>query len=497
MRRLVIALTALLALSLAAAQTQLNIALQAEAGTLDPRIALSVYDNQLIDTMMEPLVMFGYDLALEPRLATSWTVSDDGLTYTFELREGVLFHDGTTFGSEDVKATFDWMLDRNNPATYIDLYADIVEVTAVDERTVSFTLGEQNAFFLNSIARLQIIPSERVDDPSFATNPVGTGPFRFVERVSDDRTVVEAFDDYWGGRAKVDRVVFRPITEDATRLLALEAGEIDLFQGQINGIDLARLEQDDRFVVSRTAGTGNIYLGFQHASEGLKDVRVRQAFAHLLNREAIVDRVLLGVGLPGVSMISPNTEWFNENVQRFPYDPERARELLAEAGYAPGELSLRLYTDENPVRAQIAEIVQFEATQIGVNVDVTVEEFGAFWDRIIQTDDFDLYLAGWTGNVDPNYAMYNLYKSDGANNFNNYSNPRVDELLVKGLRVEPFSDEQFAIYDEAQELIVADLPGSYIYYIEETGVFRANVEGWRTHPYASSTFKNLHLVEKK
>lgn len=495
MKKVLVMLVALAALATGFAQQRLNIALMAEAGTLDPRISLSVYDNQIISVLMEPLVVFGYNLELEPRLATAWEISEDGLEYTFELREGVVFHHGKPFTAEDVQYTYEWMLDPNNPATYRDLYSGIQSVDIIDDYTVRFTLQQPNAFFLNNVARLKIVPSDRGDDANFATSPVGTGPYRLVERVADDRTVVEKNEDYWGGEPRIDQVVFRPIPEDATRLLALEAGDIDLYQGQINGDDIARLEADDRFVAEVIAGTGHIYVGFNLSNEILADRRVREAFAHLLDRETIVDRVLLGVGLPGVSMISPNTEWFNPDVEQFPYNPERARELLEDAGYGEG-LTLRFHMNENPVRVRIAEVLQFEAARIGVNLEVIVEEFGAFWDRIIQTDDFELFFGGWTGNVDPNYAMYNLFKSDGANNFTHYANSRVDELLEAGLVAPPFSEESREIYNEAQALIVSDIPFTFVYYIAESGAHSARVSNWQVHPFSAATFQNLHLVEK-
>lgn len=199
---------------------------------------------------------------------------------------------------------------------------------------------------------------------------------------------------------------------------------------------------------------------------------MRQAIAHLIFREAIVERVLRGVGQVGISMIAPDVPWFNPEAPRYDYDPERARELLAKAGYEDG-LSLR-HTNENPVRVQIAEILRFEAAQVGIDLAVTVEEFGAFIDRIVdKSADFDLFILGWGGNVDPNYATYELFSSTGGNNYVAYANPEVDELLERGQRVPPGSEESISIYQEAQRLIMEDVPFAFINYSEEIGVHKA------------------------
>lgn len=295
----------------------------------------------------------------------------------------------------------------------------------------------------------------------------------------------------------MDAVEFRPITEDATRLLAFEGGEIDLYHGQVVPAEVARLEETEGFTVQRAVGLGHAYVGFNFRNEALDDVRVRQAISHLIPREAIVERILQGIGSVGTGPIAPGVPWYNPEILSYPYDPERARALLTEAGYEGG-LSLRLHTNENPVRVQIAEVLQFEAAQVGVTIEVSVEEVGAFIDRIMdaETADLDLFLLGWTGNVDPNYAMFELFHTDGDNNYIAYSNPELDALLEEGRRLEPDSEESSAAYREAQAVLLADPPFAFIYDTEEIGVNQDYITGWRLYPYTSATFQDLHLVEK-
>src|SRR5699024_9435758 len=196
-------------------------------------------------------------------------------------------------------------------------------------------------------------------------DPIGTGPYKFEELIRDDRLTVSAYADYWGGTPDSDEIVFRFIPEDGTRLLAFEAGEIDLMQAQPVPDELERIENDDRFVVDRTPGTGYTYIGMNTKSGMLADVLVRKAISYLLPRDAVVSRILHGIGAPGISMLATSMEWFNPDVETYEYDPEKAAELLVEAGIEEGT-TIRLHTNENSVRMQLAEILGFELGQLGV-----------------------------------------------------------------------------------------------------------------------------------
>ncbi len=499
MKKLVAPLvTLLIALLLGTAFAQdgktLVIGTVAEASDLDPRISFDVYSYQRMYAIMEPLLVFDTDLSYKPRLATSWEYAEDGSSITFQLREGVSFHHGRAFTAEDVKYTFDWMLDPANPAANPALYEDIQEVVILDPTTVRFELSGDNSFILNSIARLHIVPADLAENEDFGSNPVGTGPFIFESWMRDDRMVLLANADYWGGAPKVDRVEFRPIIEDATRLIALEAGQLDLYYGQPVRSELDALDANPDIVVQRVSGLGHQYVAMNTEHPALGDVRVRQAISHLLPREAIVERILDGVGSVGTGPIAPDAAFFNPDAPTYPYDPERAAELLAEAGIE--NLSLRLHTNENPIRPQMAEVLQFEAAQVGIEIDVIVEEFGAFIDRLLGSTDYDLYLIGWSGNVDPNYAMYELFHSNGGSNFIAYGNPELDVLLDEGRRLPPNSPESIATYQEAQMVLMNDAPFAFINHSEEVALSRAAILNWEAHPYSSATFQDLHLVEK-
>jgi peptide/nickel transport system substrate-binding protein len=497
---LVLAVAWALASTVATAQNdRLIIGSTSEATGLDPRVATDVPSFERINVMFEPLVSFDRSLGLQPRLATDWELSDDSLTLTFNLRPGVTFHHGKAFTAEDVRDTFEWVLDPDNAALNRTLYTTIESIETPDDLTVVMRLNAVNAFLINNIARLPIAPSDLgADLETFALAPSGTGPYAFDTWVRDDRLVLRRNDAYWGGAGELEFLEFRVITENATRLLAFEAGELDTTQGQLPPADLDRLEADDRFVLERTPGAGYTYLAFNMRSEPLDDVRVRQALNHLIPREAIVQRVLNGNAFPGISMLLPTMPWFNPEVRRYDYDPELARDLLAQAGVSFDQ-PFRLFTNDNSVRMQIAEILEFEFSQIGLTLEVTIEEFGAFNQRILTTDDYDMFILGWGGQLDPDRAMIRQFHSGefGSSNNTYYVNPRVDELLELGRRTDPASDASVAIYQEASAIVVEESPYAFLYYTEETALYQPWIGGWSVHPYSPNTYQDAHLITKQ
>jgi peptide/nickel transport system substrate-binding protein len=487
----------LLVVGSAVAQNRLVVGGTAEASGLDPRRVNDVPSFHRIWTMFESLLVFEKDLSYAPRLATEWSFSDDGSVITFKLREGVTFHDGTPFTSADVKYTIDWMTNENNPVLNRQLWSSLSQVDTPDAMTVVVTLDPVNVWALNALARLPIVPAALGELDSFPSNPVGTGPFEFVEWVRDDRLVVRAYDGYWDSeRGNIDEVVIRTIPEDAARLLAFEAGEIDLYHGQVVPLELGRLAAETNWL-TRTTGLGWTYLGFNFLSEPLNDARVRQAFYHLLPAEAIVQRIYNGLGTVSDSPIAPESIYYNPNVPRYAYDVERARALITEAGVAPGT-TVRLHTNSaNAVRLQIAEVLQNEAAKIGINVQIIGEEFGAFIERVMApTRDFDLFILGWAGNVDPDYATYGLFKTGASNNYISYSNARVDELLDLGRLTPPGTPESIAIYQEVQAQLMTDVPFAFFNNSEEVGLIQEWISGWSVHPYTSGTYMDLHKVTK-
>ena len=466
-----------------------------EASSLDSRIATDVYSAARINVIAEPLVVFNASLGLEPRLATDWEFSEDGLTLTFNLREGVTWHDGSPFTSADVRYTYETTLDPDFGAQNRSLYVSIETIDTPDDHTVVFNLNTPSAFLINNMARLPIVPEGVPED--FAQRPLGTGPYMFDTWIRDDRLVLRRFDDYWAGAGSIEFLEFRVIPENATRLLAFEAGEVDVTQGQLPPEELPRLEDDPAYILERIPGSGYTYLGFNTNVAPLDDVRVRQALNHLIPREAIVARVLNGNGFPGISMILPTMPWFNPHVRTYEYDPELAQSLLEEAGL-DFDAPLRLYTQDNAVRIQIAEILAFEFSQIGLELQTNIEEFGAYLSRIQNTDDYDMFILGWGGQLDPDRATIRQFHSGepGTANYTYYNNPRVDELLNEATATDPTSERSIELYREIQEIVVEESPYAFIFYTEETALHHPWIGGFTAHPYYPAVYQDAHLITK-
>jgi peptide/nickel transport system substrate-binding protein len=468
----------------------------ADASGLDPRLVADTPSLQPIHAVMEPLVAYDRDLGLVPRLATGWEVSDEGVTIRFALRPGVTFHHGKAFTAEDVRFTFESLLDPELGSPLRSQFAMIERIETPDDHTVVFHLRSPNAFLVSRAARVPIVPADMAMVPAvFSLRPYGTGPYRFDSWVRGDRLVLTRFDDYWGGAGGPATLEFRVVPDVRARLEAFETGEVDIVQGQLPPAELERLAADPDVVLERTPGTGYTYLGFNTRSELLADVRVRQALSHLIPREAIVERVMAGNAVPGVSMLVPTMPWFPDDAERFEYDPARARELVDELELDQ-DAPLRLLTNDNAVRIAMAETLAEEFGRVGLAVDVVVEGFAEYLERLHQTADYDLFLLGWSDQVDPERATTRQFHSGplGTANYGYYANPRVDELIELGLRTDPASDESVAIYREIATIVADDAPVAFVLYVEETALHRPGIEGWHVHPYAPAAYQDAHLI---
>ncbi len=459
----------------------------ADAPGLHTLVEVDIPAFERINLISEPLFVIDYDLSLKPGLATDWEISDDAMRIDVELREGVLWHNGDEFTARDVAYTFEWILDETTEAANRDLFAAIDEIEIIDDYNVVFHLSEPYTFLANNMARVGVIPAdyhEEVGYQEFRLNPVGTGPYMHDEWAEDDFHRLVAFDDYWGGTPNFSEIMFRPIPEDASRLLALEAGEIDMYQGGVVPDEIDRLEADENVAVYRTGGTGYSYAGFNN--NVVTDRNLRLAISHLVNREAIVEHVMNGIGMPGNSQMTPDMFHFNFELDYISYDPAVAQEYLDQVEEMPEQL--RIFTNENPVRMQIAEIMAYEIEQLGIDVQVTIEEWGAFLDRIYDTDDYEIFILGWGGQVDPDRASYRQFHRDGTANHINFEHDRATELVERGRAVDPNSEESREIYWELQEILLEEQPKMFINYTEEVALVQPQFEGFRVHPCSANAW---------
>jgi peptide/nickel transport system substrate-binding protein len=509
-----VAFAVLLAASPSVAQTPpgvLVVGQIAEPQSLDPHVVTAANDFRILVNVFEGLVRFADGtLEIEPALATDWTVSDDGLTYTFTLRDDVTFHDGTPFNAEAVKFNFDRMLDEEHP--YYDtgpfplsfFFADIAETTVVDEYTVEFTLNQPFAPFMSNLAGTTgviVSPSAVAEHgDNFGRNPVGTGSFKFEEWASNTRVVVSRNDDYWGDPAGLEAVVFRPITDANTRVAEMLSGGIDVMV-EVPPDNVSMFEADAAFTVHDAVGPHVWYVMLNMKEGPFTDVRVRQAANYAVNKETLVTDVLQGTADISAGPIPPAFNWaYNEAVDPYPYDPDMARELLAEAGI--DDLSVTFYVTEggsgmlDPIPMGTA--IQADLEAVGFDVTIETYEWNTFLANVNPglEGKADMAEMAWMTSDPDTLPFLTLrtaaWPEEGGFNSSYYSNTDVDEMLDQA-RMETDFDVRADLYKDVQQVVHDDAPWIFVANWKQNAVTTSNVEGFALQPNFSLI---LHDVTK-
>lgn len=469
----------------ALAQT-LVVAQGADAVNLDPHTTNDQPSARVRRQIYETLIVQGEDLVLRPGLATSWTQLDE-LTYEFKLREGVKFHNGEPFKASDVKFTFERLLDPDTRADAKFLLEVIDEVQVIDDYTVRIKTKAPFSPILAHLAHpvAAILNEKAVKEAGDAYGTrvaVGTGPFRFVSWVSQSHIILARFDDYWGEKAKVSQVVIRAIPEGTVRAIELETGNVDIAY-DLEPVDRMRLEFDPNIKLFMTESLSASYIGFNVQKPPFDDVRVRQAINYAIDVEPLVDVIYSGQAVQAFGPLSAQVFGAHTDLESYPYDPQKARELLAEAGY-PNGFRTSIWTNDNPLRIQIAEVVQQYLADVGIQADVEVVEWGTY---LANTGAglHDMFILGWvTVTADADYGLYSLFHSSqfgSAGNRTFYSNPRVDELLDFA-RSTSDQEARKAAYFEVQEILHEEAPWVFLLFPLNVDGTRANIEGFTPHP---------------
>ena len=474
----------------------------AEPASLDPHVVTAVNDFRININLYDGLVRYAEDsLEVEPQLATDWEIDDEGLVYTFELRDDVTFHDGTPFDAEAVKFNFDRMLDEDHP--YHDtgpfplaeqFFGQIDEVRVVEDHVVEFELSSPFAPFMANLAYptgLLISPTaveEHGED--VGRNPAGTGAYVFSEWEGNQHVILERNEDYWDGAPEVPGVVFRPITESQTRVNELMSGGADLIV-EVPPDDVAALRDDDELVVQEQAGPHVWFLILNVAEEPFDDVRMRQAVNHAIDKQSIIDDILQGTATVADGPIAEAFgAAYNDDLPAYDYDPDRAQELMEEAGYGDG-VDLTFYVTEggsgmlDPV--PMGEAIQADLGEVGINVSIETYEWNSFLDEVnagIEGKADMAQMAWMTG--DPDTLPYLTLRTaawpdEGGFNSGYYSNERVDELL-ESAQVEVDEDARIEMYHEMQEIVVEEAPWVFVASWKQNVAMSPDIEGFELHP---------------
>ncbi len=449
---------------------------------------------------------------LEPGLATHWDASSDGLIWTFHLREGVVFHDNTPCDAQAVVASLKRQMDIEPPHRFHKLGGpfkywqnmgmdDVVgDIEATGSHTVVFRLKKQSAPFVANLAMnfSSIVSPTALDKwgDDYARHPVGTGPYRFVEWIKDDRVVLERNEAYWAGSPPIRRVVFRSIPENSVRFIALRNGDVHGIDGIVPD-DVEALKADPRFQLLSQPGMNVGYLAMNCDKAPFDDVRVRRAVNHAINRPAIIHALYRGLATAAVNPLPPTVWSYHEGLEPYGYDPERARALLAEAGLADGfdtDLwAMPVPRPYMPDATRLAQAIQADLNAVGIRAEIVTYEWGTYLDYV-QRGKHEMCLLGWTGdNGDPDNFLYTLLDAETAKrvpsqNVAFYKNDEVHELLIEAQR-SPDHDLRVAHYRRAQELIHADAPWCPIAHSTQLIAFDQRVKNYILHPTGQVRFR--------
>lgn len=495
-----------LAVSLAAcgestdASDTLYVGTGADPVTLDPHTSNDQPSSRVRTNIYEGLVEQDENLEVQPLLAKEWEV--DGTEWTFTLEEGVKFHNGDELKASD----FEFSLNRAMESPEVAHLLETVEsVEATGDYTLKVTTTEVDLGLLPALshptmgALNQKVVEEQGDDYASGfdgNNPVGTSPFKFVSTQKGE-TKLEKFEDYWNedNMPSFTHLVFKTYTDNSARKLAVEAGDIDIAY-DIQNSDFDSIAGNSDLTYVKEYDLSYAYAGFNVEKDIFKDVRVREAINLAIDYDSIIaaPTIMNNLATRANTPLSAKAKGHNEDVKAYEYNPEKAKELLAEAGVT--DLKFTISTNENPTRVAIATAIQAQLKEVGITVEVSQMEWGAYLDATSK-GEHDVFILGWTAVTgDPNYGLSPLFHTDnigGAGNRTFYSNPELDAILDKA-SVADNEEERYELYNEAQQMIMDDYVHIPFHYTERIAAMRTNISGFVLHPAGSY---KVHTVDKE
>ncbi len=485
--------TSLLALALAGAtaaqaQTNITVALQLEPPHLDPTSAAAgAIDQVLYSNVFEGLTRFMADGSIVPGLAKSWKISEDGLTYTFSLQGGVTFHDGTTMDAEDVKFTFDRILADDSANAQKALYAAISSVEVLDPLTVRMTLSEPNGNMLFNLAwgDAVIVAPESID--GIKQNPIGTGAFKFAEWVQSDRIELQRNDAYWGTAAPLEAATFKFISDPTAAFASVMAEDVDYFFSFPAPENLPQFDADPRFQVLVGSTEGEVILSTNNKMPPFDNPLVREAMAHAIDRQAIIDGAMFGYGTPIGTHFAPHHPAYVDLTAQSAHDPDKARALLAEAGLADGfETTLHLPPPSYARRG--GEIIAAQLAAVGITAKIINVEWAQWLESVFRGKNFGLTIVMHSEPFDIGiYANPDYYFQ--------YDNPAFQTLMAQ-LNATTDPDTRVEMLQSAQRIIADDYVNGYLFQLANTSVAKAGLKGlWANAPTQATDLTSVSWAD--
>ncbi len=487
------------------ASEDVTVAVQIALDSLDPYNTNSTLSQAVGKSYYEGLFQFDKDLKVQPLLAESYKPSEDGLSYTIKLRDGVKFQDGTDFNADAVKVNIERVLDKANGLARYNQFSRIEKIDVIDPLTVKITLKEPFSAFINSLAH----PSAMMISPTalkkwgkdITFHPVGTGPFEFVEWKPAEYLKVKKFDGYWRkGYPKIDTLTFRTVTDNNTRAAVVQTGEAQ-FAFPLPFEQAKLLEKNDKLEVVAAPSIIARYISMNVQHKPFDDVRVRQAINYAINKQALAKVAFAGYAFPSQGVI-PQGVAFAKKMDPWPYDPKKAKELLKEAGYPDGFKSTLWSAYNDGTSAKVVQFLQQQLAQVGIKVSVELLESGQRVQRVQTAPDpktapVRMYYAGWSASTgEADWALRPLLATSGwppvFNNTAYYSNPKVDEDIKNALLTTDEA-EKTKLYASAQDQIWNDAPWAFLTTIKLLSVHSKKLTGFNVMPDGSFQFTDVDL----
>lgn len=470
----------------------LNVGQTSEPRGLDPALVDDVESVRVTYNIYEGLVRYSKDsVDVEPCLAKSWEISEDGISYTFYLREDVKFHDGTEFDAEAVKFNIDRQLpeQKTDDMPYAEsVYGVVNNVEVIDKYTVRINLKDKCTPFLSNLAMSLGAPiaspkALQENNNNLNENPVGTGPYKFVRWDKSQNVILVKNDEYWGEKANITNLVFKIIADQSARAVALTNGEVDIIPNvDVNVVDQIK---NGGCKVLDNEGMNVFYVAFNVTSPTYKDAKLRRAIVQAINVTELTDTLTKGYATPANSILPTFVDGYDKSIQQAQYDPEAARKTLSDAGVSSIHFITHTAGGQEP-----AEAIQGYLSKIGINCTIDAYDWATYKDKV-KNGDYDLCYYGWSGdNGDPDNFLNILSVSDYSINVARYNNPAYNAGIKKGLAT-PIGEERNKIYTDLEKMQAEDAALLPLWHKRTLSGYRANINNFNEHVTGTISFKDI------
>ena len=472
----------------ASEKNELVMALGVDPDGLDPQRTTAASTFQITNNIYEPLLTVTADGELTNALADSWTVSEDGLTITFTLRADAQFSNGNPCDADAVIASFERLKAEDSPRA--GDYANIVSMEAVDAQTVVFTMGTLDVAALSSFAYPWAAIVDVTVADTLTNQPVGTGPY-VLEQWIPQQSLTLTRNETYPGTVHIETVEFRMMPDAASQISAFQNGELDIIT--VSGDQVGAFENNPDYNVIQAPANSLQLMAMNLDNEALADIRVRQAINYAVDKDALIETVWWGYGQKIGSHYPTVLKEYVDHSEDYTYDPDRARELLAEAGYGDG-LTLQMYLPQNyTAYVNAGQVIADQLEQVGIHCEITIVEWATWLSDVYTNRQYDLTVVGHTGRLDP-YVLLARYDTESGENYFNYSNPEVDQLLAD-YQSEQDEAARTEIVQRIQAILAEEVPALYIQDPISLYVTQSDVEGFETYPIDIYEMKNVSFVQ--